>query len=78
MGILDRLRRKKEPLPPLPPPEPEPKPDTGLSLAAEGNVKAKIELMMTQMDSLQTQYAALNERIKNIERLVTEIRSFCK
>jgi len=42
------------------------------------NVRAKLELVMTRLDSLSTQYAAMNERLKNIERLVTEIRSFCK
>ena len=76
MGILDRFRRKKkeEPLPELPV---EPK-DMGIESVTAKNVKAKIDLMMTQIDSLSTQYTALNERIKNIERLVTEIRSFCR
>jgi len=42
------------------------------------NMQAKVELIMARMDSLSTQQAAINERIKNIERLVTEIRSFCR
>ena len=83
MGIVDRIkgafRRKKGiELPPMPE-IPEAKPS--LSEAGDINIenyKAKMELMMTKLDSISTQYAALNERVKNIERLVTEIRSFCK
>lgn len=83
MGVVDRIkgafRRKKDmELPPMPE-IPEAKP--ALSEAGDINIenyKAKMELMMTKLDSISTQYAALNERVKNIERLVTEIRSFCK
>jgi len=81
MGILSNLkqklsRKKLEPLPPLPPlPS---KPEISFEPTNMDNVKAKMELVLTQMDSLRIQYETLNERIKNIERLVTEIRSYCK
>ena len=80
MGFFDRFRRKKKEteLPELPEEHVPATGQVGLESANAENVKAKIELLMTQMDSLQTQYSALNERIKNIERLVMEIRSFCK
>jgi hypothetical protein len=69
-------RKKLEPLPALPPlPS---KPETSFEPTNMDNVKAKMELVLTQMDSLRIQYETLNERIKNIERLVTEIRSYCK
>jgi hypothetical protein len=81
MGILSNLkqkmsRKKLEPLPALPPlPS---KPETSFEPTNMDNVKAKMELVLTQMDSLRIQYETLNERMKNIERLVTEIRSYCK
>jgi len=80
MGILDRFK-KKEPLPDvgslpsLPPALPE---APTLEKTTMENVKAKIDLVATQLDSLRTQYETLNERIKNIEKVVTEIRSFCR
>jgi hypothetical protein len=82
MGILSRIKgafkRKKDEdeLPPIKDMETPAVSELG-EVTAE-NVKAKMELMMTRVDSLSTQYAAMNERIKNIERLVTEIRSFCR
>ena len=85
MGVLSwlkrRFRRKKgeDEIPPLPEgAEAPPEPLGELGAVTAENVKAKMDLMATRLDSLSTQYAALNERIKNIERLVTEIRSFCK
>jgi hypothetical protein len=81
MGILGRIKsalsRKKDE-DELPPIEGPPSPVSELGEVTAENVKAKMELMMTRVDSLSTQYAAMNERIKNIERLVTEIRSFCR
>lgn len=80
MGILSRLKgafrrkKKEEPLPEIE----KPKVELGLEPVTMENVRAKMELVVTQMDSLRTQYEAMNERIKNIERLVTEIRGFCK
>jgi len=81
MGILSRIfRRKKEEVP-----EPEEVPESTLGTVTVENVKAKMDLVLTrfekintQIDSLRVQNETLSERIKNIERLVTEIRSFCK
>jgi hypothetical protein len=82
MGILSRIRSKlgkKKDEDELPPIEDVETPATSeLGEITVENVKAKMELMMTRLDSLSTQYAAMNERIKNIERLVTEIRGFCR
>ncbi len=81
MGIFGRIkgafRRKKEE-DELPIEEPLAPAVSELGEVTAENVKAKMDLMMTRLDSLSTQYATVNERIKNIERLVTEIRSFCK
>ncbi len=77
MGILDRFKKKKiEPLLPLPA-EPV-KPILSTEPATMENLKAKIDLTLTHMDNLRIQYENLNERMKIIERLVTEIRSYCK
>ncbi|MBN2252158.1 MAG: hypothetical protein JW701_00565 [Kosmotogaceae bacterium] len=40
--------------------------------------RAQMDLLVSQMDSLRIQYDAINSRLSNIERLVAEIRSFCK
>jgi len=77
MGILDRFKKKKEE-PVVLPMEPVKKPEFGAEPATLENVKARMELILTQLDSLRIQNENLNERIKNIERLVTEIRSYCK
>ena len=85
MGIFSWLRRKKKESLPLEPIEAAGVTERATRAVISGtepvtmeNVRAKLELMMTRLDSLSTQYAAMNERLKNIERLVTEIRSFCK
>ena len=79
MGFLSSLKekfgKKKETLPTLPPLPPGPA--TTAELVTIENVKVKMELVLTQLDSLRVQYETLNERIKNIEKLVTEIRSYC-
>jgi len=81
MGVFSNLkqklsRKKLEPLPPLP--SLPTKPEVSFEPTNLENIKAKVELSLTQLDSLRIQYETLNERIKNIERLVTEIRSYCK
>lgn len=40
---------------------------------ASENMKAKIDLVMTQMDSLKIQYESINQRLIQIERMVREI-----
>ncbi|MDI6798787.1 MAG: hypothetical protein QMD12_02205 [Candidatus Aenigmarchaeota archaeon] len=77
MGIFSFFRRKKEPLQ-LPPELPKfeaPKP-VSLEASAIENVKAKMDLLLTQLDSLKTQHETLNERIRNIEQILQEIRSY--
>ena len=77
MGIFSIFKKKEKPpavdiksLPPIS--------ELSLEKTSAENMKAKMDLIATQMDSLRTQYETLNERIKNIEKLVTEIRSFYK
>lgn len=68
-------KRKKEiPLPPVEPPKP---PTTAEATTME-NVKAKMDLILTQIDSLRVQNETLNERIKNIEKAVAEILRIAK
>ncbi|MCS7105828.1 MAG: hypothetical protein NZ942_00725 [Candidatus Aenigmarchaeota archaeon] len=84
MGILSFFRRKKETsvtaelpeLPPLPSSPPIPKPEATIETSSIENLRVKIDLVLTHIDSLKTQYETLNERIKNIEQMVQEIRSY--
>lgn len=45
---------------------------------ATENLKAKVDLMLSQVDSLKLEYEALNQRIQNIERMVREIYAMAK
>jgi len=40
-------------------------------------IRSQIDLLTSQMQSLRLQYDAINARLQNIERIVTEIRSYC-
>ncbi len=42
------------------------------------NVKAKMDLVLAQVDSLRTQYEALNQRTQTIESMVREIYNLAK
>lgn len=79
MGILDRLMGKKKDRLKVPTPGADMSkgPITPAAVATR-NVKVQMDLIMTQIDSLRMQYETINARLQNIERLVTEIRSFCR
>jgi uncharacterized coiled-coil DUF342 family protein len=71
--------KKEEELPPLEVPKEAPE-GTGIE-----NIREKVELlttkvdnMRTQFDSLKTQQDTLNERLKNIERMVSEMYEMAK
>lgn len=76
MGILSKFKRKKEELPPLP--QELVKPEVESEAPGVGNIRAKMELVLTHLDSLRTQYDVLNERIKNIEKMVRELHAMAK
>ena len=42
------------------------------------NVKAKMDLVLTQVDSLRTQYETLNQRTQTIESMVREMYNMAK
>lgn len=46
--------------------------------AATSSLKAEMDLILSQMENLRMQYEAIGARLQNIERIVAEIRSFCK
>ena len=46
--------------------------------ASTENLKAKVDLMLTQIDSLKIEYEAINQRIQNIERMVKELYAMAK
>jgi len=45
---------------------------------ATENLRAKVDLMLTQIDSLKIEYEAINQRIQNIERMVRELYTMAK
>jgi hypothetical protein len=83
MGIFSRFRGKKKDelaLPPLGGGEGGIAPREPVTPATieRGSLKAQTDLLMAQVDSLRVQYEAINARLQNIERLVMEIRGFCR
>jgi hypothetical protein len=85
MGIFDRFRRKKKDkrpgddlMPGGPTPGVSPSTAAYQRSAMTGSMRAEMDLILSQMETLRIQYEAINTRLQNIERLVTEIRSFCK
>jgi hypothetical protein len=72
------FRRKKEE--PLALPEsslpnlPKVTPET----ASTENMKAKMDLLLTQLESLNVRYETLNQRLQNIERMIQEIYVIAK
>jgi len=88
MAFFDFLRRKKEELdePSLPT---GPARQFSTDMAARHDASAimpepnqapavQMELLRTQLDNMRMQYESINARLQNIERIVTEIRSFWK
>ncbi len=61
--------------PPYTPPVAQPSYPTD---ASSENLKAKVDLMLTQIDSLKIEYEAINQRIQNIERMVRELYAMAK
>jgi len=73
--------RGREPLPPRPlEPEPLSRPRFGPELmpgtkqAEMSNIRAKIDLLLTNMDSIKTQNQTINERLRSIEKALAELR----
>ncbi len=74
MGFLDRFRKKREE--PLPLPE-IPAPDMAERTSAE-NVKAKMDLVMMQLDSLNVKFETITARLDRIEKTMDEIYVIAK
>ena len=78
------FRRKKtedalSDLGPLPPPvSTYPSGSMSMESTASDNMKAKMDLLMTQVEALNVRYETLNERLKNIERMIQEIYMIAK
>lgn len=62
---------------PIAPPVPRP---SGMTMesATTDNMKAKMDLLVTQVEALNVRYETLNERLQNIERMVQEIYMIAK
>ncbi len=76
MGILSRLRfRKKEEPKEL---EPLPKVEITPQTTSIENVRSKMDLLMTQLESLTVKHQTLSEKIDRIEKMVQEIYTIAK
>ncbi len=73
MGLL----RRKDKLSPLPPLPEIPRSVTSETTTIE-NVKAKMDLVLSRMESLMTEQEVLNQKIVNIERMVKELYAMAK
>jgi hypothetical protein len=49
-----------------------------LETTTADNVKAKMDLIMTQLDSLKTQNDVLNQKIENMDKILKEIYALAK
>lgn len=88
MGIFSRLggifRRKKadedllKDLPTTGPVSPPPSFLPTAESASIENVKARMDLVLTQMDSLRVQLDTLNGRVANIEKMIRELYDMAK
>ncbi len=78
-GIFSRKKRTEDLLKDLPP-SPSPLPVTSVTAetATAENVKARMDLVLTQMDSLRVQYETMNERVSNIEKMLKELYDMAK
>jgi len=65
------FRKREEPILPVPT-------ETTHEAVATDNVKAKMDLVLAQVDSLRIQYEALNQRTQTIESMVREIYNLAK
>ena len=84
MGFLDGFfgifRRKKEepaketPLTAAPYPLTAPTAET----TTIDNVKAKMDLVLTELDSIRTQYQVLSGKVSSIEKMVKELYDMAK
>jgi hypothetical protein len=78
MGIMSmfQFRKKEEPkleLEPLPPKMEITPQSTGIE-----NVRSKMDLMMTQLESLAVKYQTLTEKVDRMEKMVQEINILTK
>jgi len=87
MGMFSFFKKKKEMEIPkeekLPEPsKPEFQPLVETSPAKEkedvSNLKAKTDLLLTKIESLETRQESLLEKVKNIERMLNEIYEMAK
>ena len=74
--LFFRRKKKDVELPPLPPVKASLQ-DLGASVSAD-NMKAKMDLVLTQMESISIKLEALNQRMNELEVMVKEIFRIAK
>jgi hypothetical protein len=76
-GVLKKIFARKKELPVAPTVPEMPRLTTAEATTAE-NVKAKMDLLLTQLESLNVRYETLNQRLANVERMIQEIYVIAK
>jgi phenylacetate-coenzyme A ligase PaaK-like adenylate-forming protein len=78
--VFERLKRifgRKKEIPAAPGVPELPKVVTAETTTTE-NMRAKMDLLLTQLESLNVRYETLNQRLANVERMVQEIYVIAK
>lgn len=82
MSMFSIFKKKKEvkteTVEPFPPLSPLPKPEINIETTGIENVRAKMDLMMTQLDNLNIRMETLNQRVDRIDRMLQEIYMIAK
>jgi hypothetical protein len=84
MSFLDRIgkifgkREERLPEPVIPSAMEPTKFETTAESATIDNVKAKMDLVLTQLDSLRVQYQVLNEKVTTMEKILQELYKMAK
>jgi hypothetical protein len=81
MGFWDRFKKKPKQPPvetSLPPVDLKSLPQTPIEAAGIENVRAKMDLVLTQLESVNIRMDTFGQRLERLERMVQEIWTIAK
>ena len=81
MGLLGIFKRKKKDALLEPSPQEialQAKPNISREVSSEENLKAKMDLVATHLESIKVQQAMLNERLERMDKVLQEIYVIAK
>lgn len=77
-GIFKKIFKSKKEEQPMSPLTGIAKPGIAAETTSAENMKAKMDLVLAELDSLRVQYEAINQRIQTIETMVKELYAMAK